>query len=225
MFIEFYKAAQMFTESGIACLRFDYRGQGISEGEFVDTSMATKTEDILNIIEYLKGCYYCEGCNIILLGFSDGAKTIAKVISKSDDVQGIILWNPIFNTIKDGFEQKKIKRLVRLPSSQKTGLPFLGLLMGVEHLYDVKTSNCLNEFKTFAQYKTIITGDEDQYTDYIRDIRWRQNIPNCSYAVIHGGNHTFSSSSISKDLIDVSINHIYKCVAASNKNDSHDCLE
>ena len=50
MFIEFYKAAQMFTESGIACLRFDYRGQGISEGEFVDTSMATKTEDIINII-------------------------------------------------------------------------------------------------------------------------------------------------------------------------------
>ena len=203
-----YNASIEFCEQGIACLRFDYRGQGVSDGDFIDTSMRSKVEDILNVINFIKGCYYNETCKIILLGFSDGAKIVSLVACKSSDVYGVLLWNPIFHELKDGVDHAKVKRLAKVAGTNKLAMPFLGLWLGVEHLQDIKTVKSVHKLNDFDGYKIIITGSDDPYTEYIREYHLSINQKNLLYDIVQGANHTFSSLQSSNQLISLTIRHV-----------------
>lgn len=54
-------------------------------------------------------------------------------------------------------------------SDNKLAMPFLGLWLGVEHLQDIKIANSIKEFNNYNGYKVIITGENDHYTEYIRE--------------------------------------------------------
>jgi len=203
-----YQASNKFAEQGIACLRFDYCGQGISDGDFIDTSMKTKVHDAFNVINFIKGCYYNETCKIILLGFSDGAKIVSTVAKKSNDVYGVLLWNPIFYEMKDGVDHAKAKRLTKVADTNKMAMPFLGLWLGVEHLRDIKTANSIEELNGYNGYKAIITGTNDPYTEYMRDAHFKISLKNSVYNTIEGANHTFSSLQHANDVINLTIQYI-----------------
>lgn len=205
-----YDAAMKFCRNGIACLRFDYRGQGVSEGEFIDTTMSSKKEDILNAINFIKGCYYNEACTIVLLGFSDGAKIVSSVVALSRDIHSIFLWNPIFQELKDGVDYTKVKRLAKVDRTNKLAMPFLGLWLGVEHLQDIKTSNSIGKFNEFVGRKVIITGLNDPYTEPIRGKQLGILDNDLIYDTVQNANHTFSSLKCADDLIDKTIWYLKK---------------
>lgn len=89
------KAGKEFMDAGIVFVRFDYIGLGVSDGEFWEVSNTSKVEDVLAVINYIKGCFQEETYNIFLLGFSDGAKIANIVANLSDEVKGLANWSPV----------------------------------------------------------------------------------------------------------------------------------
>ena len=180
----------------------------LSDGEFIDTSMSSKRDDILNTISFVKGCYYNESCKITLLGFSDGAKIVSSVATLSDDIFSIILWNPIFQELKGGVDHTKVKRLAKVDGTKKLAMPFLGLWLGVEHLQDIKTFDSIKEFNNYMGRKVMITGLKDPYTEPVRENLLGLYDNNLIYDTVKNANHTFSSLKCADDLIDKTIWHL-----------------
>lgn len=83
-----------FDEAGIAFIRFDCCGLGMSQGEFWEVTLESKVDDTLAVMRYISACYHLQPINIFLVGFSDGAKTALKCAAKMD-VSGFVFWNPV----------------------------------------------------------------------------------------------------------------------------------
>lgn len=88
--------ARILADSGYHVLRFDYMGNGDSEGEFEESSFDTMMSDTECAINALrKQIRGVESVN--LLGLRFGATVAALVAEKSDDINKLVLWEPILN--------------------------------------------------------------------------------------------------------------------------------
>lgn len=65
------------VEEGFNAVRFDFRGNGESDGEFIDQTLSSKIKDLKSVVEYF------EPSNFALFGSSFGGKT---VIHSLDDL-------------------------------------------------------------------------------------------------------------------------------------------
>jgi len=109
-------ATQLATE-GFHVLRFDYFGCGDSYGDDVDGSLIEWTENLLTAIDELKNG--CDASHICLIGLRMGATLALLAAEKRNDIDSMVLWEPIVNG-----EQyvREIKRL-HLESAVIEGLP------------------------------------------------------------------------------------------------------
>jgi uncharacterized protein len=149
-------------ECGIILFRFDYRGLGVSEGEFWSTSILNKTEDALAVLEYLKGCFQGETYTLIALGFSDGIRIITNLINSCKDIVGICMWSPILFPVIDKVHEKHARRLMREPITKEMVMPFRGLWVGRQYLK--QQSDIGQDFdivKNFNHHRLVIFGEND----------------------------------------------------------------
>lgn len=89
----FVAFARELTRRGHAVLRFDYRGNGDSEGEFSDTTLETNLDDIAAAVAFLKARRKVE--SVGLMGLRLGATQAALAADGRDDVSSLILWSPV----------------------------------------------------------------------------------------------------------------------------------
>ncbi|MCA9486531.1 alpha/beta fold hydrolase [Candidatus Woesearchaeota archaeon] len=78
--------AQALSKKYVVC-RFDFRGQGASEGDFYDSSITLELEDLSFVVDYVKKKYSPK--NLILLGHSFGS-AIAFLYARGNTIQGMI---------------------------------------------------------------------------------------------------------------------------------------
>lgn len=101
----FVKVADYFENKGIAFVRFDYLGLGISDGEFFEADLDTKVLDVISVVNYIRNCHVNEKCRIVLMGISDGAKVINKIMSENlIEIDDVILLNPVLALNKSEVE-------------------------------------------------------------------------------------------------------------------------
>jgi exosortase A-associated hydrolase 2 len=89
----FVSFARRLAQRGHPVLRFDYTGNGDSEGDFSATSVTTTEADIQTAIEMLKA--RLSAPRVALLGLRLGATLAARVADARDDVDRLVLWSPI----------------------------------------------------------------------------------------------------------------------------------
>jgi len=89
--------AKKIAEHGFHVLRFDYSGTGDSYGEFSSFSIEQAIEDIDLAVKELKEA--CGLKKIMLVGVRLGA-TLSLLYSQKAKIDGLILWNPIFDGIQ-----------------------------------------------------------------------------------------------------------------------------
>ena len=88
-----YKSlAEYFCSSGYDVIRFDYWGQGDSDGDFVESTIKTMIEDSNCIITYFKEAFSLN--KIIVFGLRLGANIAMKVSENINDLS-LILYEPI----------------------------------------------------------------------------------------------------------------------------------
>jgi uncharacterized protein len=88
--------ARAFCQKGIFVARFDFRGHGDSDGDFVDSSLERHLSDINAVIEHVKSI--CPTIKTIgLLGLRLGGAIAAITAISRSDIDEMILWDPVLN--------------------------------------------------------------------------------------------------------------------------------
>jgi uncharacterized protein len=98
----FVNFARYLSRNGYTVLRFDYMGNGDSEGNFEDSTIETNLSDIAKSIEVIKKMGSID--EVGLLGLRLGA-TLAVVSAKeNNDIDFLVLWEPIIK-VKEYLQQ------------------------------------------------------------------------------------------------------------------------
>lgn len=98
--------AHVMARLGVVTLRFDKRGVGKSDGEFLKTGMWDLVSDIESTITYLKEQPFVDPENIILAGHSEGCM-LATVVNARTPVNGLILLTGACGIIRRSCEKTK----------------------------------------------------------------------------------------------------------------------
>lgn len=92
------KFARQLTSQGIACVRFDYIGCGVSAGEFHHSLMEDRVNHVLSVVDFVSELPFINKHFINFVGFSDGCRIVldfANSISMTDKIRSIALWSPV----------------------------------------------------------------------------------------------------------------------------------
>jgi len=90
--------AEAYNEMGWNTVRLDFRGNGESDGEFIDQNLSTRIEDLEAVMEYFSP----EKC--VLFGTSFGAKVVFHAAIKNN-VDGVAVKMPVtYNKTMSKFE-------------------------------------------------------------------------------------------------------------------------
>jgi exosortase A-associated hydrolase 2 len=89
----FVSVARALAQRGYHVLRFDYRGNGDSDGAFCDSSVETTLADINAAIDLLRERAGVP--TVTLLGLRLGATFAAHIAESRSDVDALVLWMPI----------------------------------------------------------------------------------------------------------------------------------
>jgi exosortase A-associated hydrolase 2 len=89
----FVSFARELAARGFAALRFDFRGEGDSDRRFEETDLETRLEDTHAAIEELKR--KAGLTKVTLVGLRLGATIAAAAAAKRDDVNRLLLWDPV----------------------------------------------------------------------------------------------------------------------------------
>jgi exosortase A-associated hydrolase 2 len=88
--------ARELAQRGYYVLRFDYMGHGDSDGKFEESTIETHFSDINCAIDWLKNEVPSMD-NIGLLGLRFGATLASMIAENRQDINRLILWEPITN--------------------------------------------------------------------------------------------------------------------------------
>ena len=92
----FVNFARELAKIGYTILRFDYMGHGDSEGKFEESSIETRVSDIKCAVRLLRS-KLDDSRKINLLGLRLGATLAAMVAEEAENINRLILWDPIIN--------------------------------------------------------------------------------------------------------------------------------
>lgn len=94
----FVSFARRLAEEGHAVLRFDYMGNGDSEGDFVESSLETALADVRAAIDTLR--QQVGAPSVSLLGLRLGATIASLAAEGARDIEQLVLWAPIVDGAK-----------------------------------------------------------------------------------------------------------------------------
>lgn len=93
------KRSERAVKEGFNAVRLTFRGNGKSDGEFIDQNLSSRIKDLKTAIEHF------EAKNIILFGMSFGGKVVLHAAEELD-VEGIIFKSPVLlNSEMDKFRE------------------------------------------------------------------------------------------------------------------------
>jgi len=113
----FVRIATQLAAEGFHVLRFDYFGCGDSYGDDNDGNLSEWTENLETAIEELK--HGCDASHICLIGLRMGATLAMLAAEKRNDIDSMVLWEPIVN----GDEYLREVKRFHLESAVIEGLP------------------------------------------------------------------------------------------------------
>lgn len=81
------RIAKALNNHGIAVLRFDFTGLGMSDGEFENTNFSSNVEDLLKAADHMREELEAPG---LLIGHSLGGTAVLKAAGQIDEVKGVV---------------------------------------------------------------------------------------------------------------------------------------
>ncbi len=87
--------ARQLAEAGIACLRFDFRGCGESDGAFQDVTTDTLLSDLYAVLDWLFAHPDLDASRIGLIASSFGAYTAARAVERMPGLKGCVFFAPV----------------------------------------------------------------------------------------------------------------------------------
>jgi fermentation-respiration switch protein FrsA (DUF1100 family) len=206
----FVKAARDLCEHGIACLRFDFRGSGESQGDFADITVGGEISDAMAAIAHLDTFDEIDQARIGLVGLSLGA-SVAACVSARDGIKSLALWAPaafVDYMVERGGEIVR-DPYVWLPPNfsdaikKKGKVDIGGFVRGKPYFESIKEVDPLREIAKFSGPVLLIHGREDEVISPMNSelmydtVKGRRRL-----IIIDDADHAFSSTHWERQVIE-----------------------
>ncbi len=182
----FKQLTKTLTDIGIATLRYDFMGSGISDGDFTDFTFFTEIEDARNII---KEAYKLNGNKKInLLGFSMGGAVATRVsLEMQEYIDKMVLLAPA------GSMPEIINaRFANVPKDIDFDLDMGGYYISYKIRNTFNGYDMYKDIETFTKPVLIVQGTKDQSVLPEYSKRYDNLYPDSRYHLIEGAEHCFT---------------------------------
>jgi alpha-beta hydrolase superfamily lysophospholipase len=200
----FIKLANVLEENGFAVFRFDFRGNGESEGKSIDMTISGEVLDMNAAVEHVHKHQFT---TIGLLGASFGGGIASLYAEKyQDKLQCLCLWNPCLNynhTFIDPLTPWLMGQIERMKKDfQEKGWTTLGsrqFIIGEKLFEEMKQLHPEKALKTILLPTLIIHGDKDTYVPYEDSQEYVHNLDHGELHIIRNGKHGFHDNGIQEE--------------------------
>ena len=189
--------AEELLKTGVASIRFDFRGHGESEGLDKDVTIIKEKEDIESIIKYVTNLGYKQ----IILEASSFATAAVSLIdySKFDNIKALVIWYgcPDLEVTKKGnlfsLENKKIAERDGFYTSKSisTGKDFRFGSELFDEVYRIKPYENLSKLDLPIIF---VHGKCDEVVPYEYVVNAYKLCKNAQLELIENGNHNFDNN-------------------------------
>ncbi len=156
----FVQLARQLVESNIACLRFDFRGCGESDGRFEDVTVSQFIEDVHAAMAALADIPACDATNLGVAASSFGALTASLALADETALRCLTLWAPVarMRPLVVASLDGKAKALL----DKQGWLDHNGHRLGRAFLSDIPTADAPVELAKHSRPTLIFHGRGDQ---------------------------------------------------------------
>lgn len=180
--------ARALEANGIACVRFDFYGNGESDGEFSDMTFTSLLEDAEDIYNWVLAQEWADASQVILSGQSMGGYVASCMAPKLQPAK-LVLQCPGAAMWYGALERALAMEEKGIFSADIEGLSFSTTFNKTMHPYE--------PFATAAGYQgpvLLLRGTEDKLVS-IEDCEKYMAVYGdaCTFVQVEGGNHNFSS--------------------------------
>ncbi|MFC5466404.1 alpha/beta hydrolase family protein [Lederbergia graminis] len=188
--------ARELCQQGFAVLRFDYRGQGESDGEFVDFTIESGLADARAALQFLAEQPEVDSDRLGVVGFSLGGMLAVQLASETECVRALSLLAPVAYPVKvfrSFFQASHLQEI-----EQQGWTDWLGWKVGKGFLDGLDFLNPVESMKAVKAKTTLFHGTDDEEVPIENahafgvEVTWLDN-----------GDHQFSSFKLKDAVIEL----------------------
>lgn len=205
-------SVKFLTDIGIAVLRIDCRGSGESDLEFKDMTIKSESEDVLTVIDFVKGLENIDSKRMALIGISMGAAAILIAMKHKPEVKTLVFWGPAwyFNG-NNYYDRSEHRKTIEEEGVFYVTQGFTGKKMVAgKELFKEMAILDIRPFMKFVKIPILILrGLKDEVVEIARD-KEAIKLLNAEYKLIEKGDHNFTDKESEKELIKQTVNWFNK---------------
>lgn len=161
----FVKMARELMRKGIAALRFDFRGSGESEGDFVDMTVEGEISDALRSLDFLQAQPELDPHRVGVLGLSLGGLVAACVAGRDARVKSLALWAALGLVEEVTSLDEEHQQAAQQQLAERGFIDEKGNLMGAAFVEGLAQMRPLQEVARYQGPALIIHGTKDEALD------------------------------------------------------------
>ena len=199
------KAARALASRGITALRFDFRGSGNSQGDFMNTTPQGEIDDANAALDFLMSQPEVDRSRIGVLGLSMGGFVAACLAGQRQEVKALVLWSAVANMGELLDSNTDDMRLAQLQSSGYVDLGGIPLSREfIEQAHQIVPEQQIKQYKGPA---LVIHGSNDETVPVEHAYRFKNALGDqARLMIVDGADHVFSSLEWERAVINETVN-------------------
>jgi uncharacterized protein len=213
------RLGERLARRGIACFRFDHRGCGNSDGDFIDFTPTGMIEDLDSALDAFLAQPWLDRGRMAIVGYSLGGLNASYILSKCGEFRTAVYWAPVAKptTFRDRLSQQE-----GFENYRKLGYHDLGGFR-VNRAYIDYVAELTNPIQWAAGYAgpiLFIHGADDDIVRPEQTDRYLATRGNAGdrKIIIAGADHTFSTADNIDRVLDESESWLADHLAAPAAN-------
>ncbi len=193
---DFLRECRAFAARGYITCAFDFCGgssRSKSTGDTTDMTISTEKEDLLAVMDHLRGLDQADPDSIYLLGGSQGGLVTALAAAeRPDQVKGVVLYFPALNIPDDW--RRNYPQEAQIPEVTE----FWGMKLGKDFFLTIRL---LDPYALIGAYKgpvLILHGDQDATVPLSSSQRAAGIYQNAQLIIMPGEGHGFSAAGLTQ---------------------------
>lgn len=155
----FVKTARKLAQAGFYVLRFDFRGSGESQGQFIRMTVSGEISDALAAIRWFKENTGVDPNQIAVLGLSMGG-CVAAYTAVQSDVKALVFWSGVAKPVEVFAQDAPYE--VMLNQVKQTGyLDFKGWKVGYPFVEELHSLDPLEVVREYIGPILVVHGSKD----------------------------------------------------------------